>query len=350
MLWFALGSADLQNGPTALSRISGQNASANTSSTLREGALVESITETFTSPLGRMYQPTTDQSLGGTTSAYARVTNSENQIGDFGLKAGPIAVLALALAFGNILLRARRALARADDSAPELEGLWIAAIATLIGAALTQLVLAEAYTGVMLWFAFGILHQRAVDAEAASQTTSPARGRADRLSSRRTAATRLRREPASMLSAKRPGIPGSRTVLSFATTVHSSPTAVISMPRATRPRERHLSYAAVRRLALRGDGAVLSSLLQQGALFISGIGSAWLIGNMGRGELAYGTTISSVAGIFAIGGWAPAATLGVAGQWGQSDRVLGLLRQSSYGARSCRCSLLGLGWSRSSEN
>lgn len=165
MLWFAFGSADLQNGPAALSRLSGQDARANISSSLRQNALIQSITETFTTPLGRMYQATKDASLGGTASAYARVTNSENQIGDFGLKAGPIAVLAIGVAFGNILLRSRRALARMGDVSPELDGMWIATVAVLIGAALTQLVLAEAYTGVVLWFAFGILHERAVAAE-----------------------------------------------------------------------------------------------------------------------------------------------------------------------------------------
>lgn len=338
MLWFAFGSADLQNGPTALSRISGQNSAANVSSSLREGALVQSITETFTSPLGRMYQPTTDSSLGGTTSAYARVTNSENQIGDFGLKAGPLAVLALGFAFGNILLRARRSLARAVHPAPELDGLWIAAFAALIGAAFTQLVLAEAYTGVMLWFAFGVLHERAVCAEMPDEVTSTNNGKFRRRAvtlrgvpfptrpeTERQGGTKPRAgQSANLLNVLWPGAPIDNRAANAGDENGAAPLASLLLPEG-HPKNR-FSVEGLRRLILRGDGAVLSSLLQQGALFISGIGSAWLIGNIGRGELAYGMTVSSVAGIFAIGGWAPAATLGVAGQWGGATRAVDLLR------------------------
>lgn len=104
-----------------------------------------------------------------------------------------------------------------------------------------------------------------------------------------------------------------------------------------------LSVATVRRLALRGDGAVLSSLLQQAALLISGIGSAWLIGDTGRGQLAYGMTISSVAGICAVGGWAPAATLGVAGQWGAGATVVDLLRPIALRRALLSVVLAGIG-------
>lgn len=81
------------------------------------------------------------------------------------------------------------------------------------------------------------------------------------------------------------------------------------------------------RQTTRGDAVLLTSVIQQAALLASGVGSAWLIGDSGRGQLAYGMTVGSIAGLIATGGWSPAAAMALAGRWGPSDTVLDLLRR-----------------------
>lgn len=80
------------------------------------------------------------------------------------------------------------------------------------------------------------------------------------------------------------------------------------------------------RLMTRGDAVLSTSLVQQAALLVSGIGSAWLVGDSGRGQLAYGMTVGSIAGLIATGGWSPAAAMALARNWGPSDAVFSLLR------------------------
>jgi len=72
------------------------------------------------------------------------------------------------------------------------------------------------------------------------------------------------------------------------------------------------------RLITRGDAVLATSLVQQAALLVSGVGSAWLIGDSGRGQLAYGMTVGTVAGLVAAGGWSPAAALALARDWSSS--------------------------------
>lgn len=157
LLWAAWGSIDLQNAPEALSRFSSSNASAQLSSDRREAALRDSIAETFTSPLGRMYEATTSESLGGQQAAHGRVSNSENQLGEYGLRAGPLALIAVAVGISSILVRSRASLRSVVERAPAMEALWLSCSATIIGSVFTQPSLSQPYTGVVLWFGLGTL-------------------------------------------------------------------------------------------------------------------------------------------------------------------------------------------------
>lgn len=81
----------------------------------------------------------------------------------------------------------------------------------------------------------------------------------------------------------------------------------------------------IMRLLMRGDAALLTSLVQQAALLVSGVGSAWLIGDSGRGQLAYGMTVGTVAGLVAAGGWSPAIALALARNWSEEPSVFRII-------------------------
>ena len=172
MMWFALSTVDLSNAPEAVSRLSGSDTAAQVSTDRRESALKDSVYESFTTPLGRMYKPSEAVTLGGVRADYARVSNSENQIGEYGLRAGPVALISLGVAIGTILLRSRRVLAASAVARPEFEGLWLATAATVGVTAFTQQALSQPYTGIVLWFGLGMLASLPERLEGAARTES----------------------------------------------------------------------------------------------------------------------------------------------------------------------------------
>lgn len=82
---------------------------------------------------------------------------------------------------------------------------------------------------------------------------------------------------------------------------------------------------SMRDLVSRGDGALVTSVLQQAGLLVSGVGSAWLVGDVGRGQLAYAVAMGTVAGLVGSGGWAPASAVALGSRWGAADDVARIL-------------------------
>lgn len=158
LLGASWNSINFEDAPQALARFSSHDAAATLSSERRADALIGSISETMTTPLGRMYSASEDETLGGVEASYARVSNAENQVGEYGLRAGPLALLAVVLAIGSILMRSRRALACSSGIDQQLAPLWLGTCAAITGSVLTQQSLSQPYTGIILWFGLGVLY------------------------------------------------------------------------------------------------------------------------------------------------------------------------------------------------
>lgn len=146
-------------GPVALDRLVGDNEAAQLSSERRSEALFSSLTESFTTPIGRAYVVAENTTLGGATSSVTRVSNSENQLGEFGLRAGPVAVISAVVLITAILLAARRTFASESRSEDEsfMVSMWVAAAAMLLGSIFTQQPLSQPFTGLFIWLMLGLL-------------------------------------------------------------------------------------------------------------------------------------------------------------------------------------------------
>lgn len=149
----------LSDGPVALNRLVGDNEAAQLSSDRRYDALVGSFTEAFSTPFGRAYSADENFSLGGTESAVSRVSNSENQLGEFGLRAGPLAIIAILVFAGASLKQSYGVIRRSDDNddARFMMSVWVAVASTLLVATFTQQPLSQPFPGVYLWLLLGLL-------------------------------------------------------------------------------------------------------------------------------------------------------------------------------------------------
>ena len=149
----------LSGGPVALDRLFGDNEAAQLSSERRYEALYDSVAETFSTPFGRAYAANENLSLGGTESAFSRVTNSENQLGEFGLRAGPLAAIAVLLFLASTLAGSFRAIRRspASEDSAFMMSVWVALSATLLIATFTQQPMSQPFPGLYLWLMLGLL-------------------------------------------------------------------------------------------------------------------------------------------------------------------------------------------------
>lgn len=144
--------------PTGVARLVGDDAAAQLSTDRRSEAFVSSIAETVRSPIGRAYRAAETKSLGGSEAAIARVSNSENQYGETGLRAGPVAVISI-FGFAFLILSDSRRLLMVSTSNNRgaLVALWVATTASLCVAPLTQQPLTQPATAFVLLTALGLL-------------------------------------------------------------------------------------------------------------------------------------------------------------------------------------------------
>lgn len=146
---------------TAVERFLADDAEIAEGDALRWEAIRDSAEITFTRPLGRHYAADLTRSTAGQKVAVARIAISENQLGEYGVRAGPIAVISfLMLAFDSIRGQLRRVqdANRSDDRTVACFEAGIFAVLTtaVLGGSLLQLNFTESYFAIAAWFFLGL--------------------------------------------------------------------------------------------------------------------------------------------------------------------------------------------------
>lgn len=129
----------------------------------RLGANIKGIQDGVLQPLGNMYIPKMQYTVGGFPYAFPRIGMPENAYLDYAIKAGPIPLILFLGIFVKILLMNQALLNLPlginiqENARWVYHGLWASFIALGFWSNFTQLNFTEPYTAFFFWFLFGAL-------------------------------------------------------------------------------------------------------------------------------------------------------------------------------------------------